>query len=48
MLDPARTWADPAGHRIAAERLARRFAANFDQFAAQAPPEVTAAGPRLD
>jgi len=48
VLDPARSWPDPAGHRIAAERLARRFAANFEQFAAQAPPEVTAAGPRLD
>ena len=48
VLDPARTWADPAGHRIAAERLARRFAANFAPFETQAPPGVTGAGPRLD
>jgi phosphoenolpyruvate carboxykinase (ATP) len=48
VLDPARTWADPAGHRRAAERLAQRFIANFEKFAAQAPAEVAAAGPRLD
>jgi phosphoenolpyruvate carboxykinase (ATP) len=48
VLDPARTWADPAGHRRAAERLAQRFIANFEKFAAQAPAEVASAGPRLD
>ena len=38
VLDPARTWADPAGHRRAAERLAQRFIANFEKFAARPPP----------
>jgi phosphoenolpyruvate carboxykinase (ATP) len=48
VLDPARTWSDPAGHRAAAERLARRFVTNFAQFKDQAPAEVSAAGPRPD
>jgi phosphoenolpyruvate carboxykinase (ATP) len=48
VLDPAATWADRAAHRRAAERLAQRFIANFERFAAQAPAEVAAAGPRPD
>ena len=48
VLNPAASWPDPVGHRIAAERLGRRFAANFEQFAARAPAGVADAGPRAD
>jgi phosphoenolpyruvate carboxykinase (ATP) len=46
VLDPHRTWPDEAAYDVAAARLAARFAANFGQYTDQAPPEVTAAGPR--
>jgi phosphoenolpyruvate carboxykinase (ATP) len=46
VLDPRRTWEDGAAYDAAAARLAARFAANFAQYADQAPPEVVAAGPR--
>jgi len=46
VLDPRRTWQDGFAYHQAAARLAGRFAANFRQFADQAPAEVAAAGPR--
>jgi len=46
VLDLRRTWGDGAAYDAAAARLAARFAANFGQYADQAPAEVAAAGPR--
>jgi phosphoenolpyruvate carboxykinase (ATP) len=48
VLDTRSTWPDPADYDDAARSLARRFTANFEPYAAQAQPEVTAAGPRPD
>jgi phosphoenolpyruvate carboxykinase (ATP) len=48
VLDAPSTWPNPAGYAAAAQKLARRFTANFEQYAARAQPEVTAAGPRPD
>jgi phosphoenolpyruvate carboxykinase (ATP) len=47
VLNPRRSWQDPAAYDEAAARLAGRFSANFRQFANQASREVAAAGPRL-
>jgi phosphoenolpyruvate carboxykinase (ATP) len=46
VLDPRRTWADPAAYDAQARELAGMFAANFAAFADQVPPEVRTAGPR--
>lgn len=45
ILVPARAWENPAGWERAARALADRFRANFAGFAAQAGPDVLAAGP---
>ena len=45
LLDPRRTWSDPAAYDAAAARLAGMFRANFEPFAAEVAPEVAAAGP---
>ncbi len=47
ILDPGSTWADPEAYRAAARKLAGLFAANFQKHAAQAAPEVQAAGPTV-
>jgi len=39
------TWRDPKEYDAQARDLAARFAANFERFAAAAPPDVRAAGP---
>ena len=47
VLDPRRTWQGGAAYDAAAAGLAGRFAANFRQFAGEAPAQVAAAGPRV-
>jgi phosphoenolpyruvate carboxykinase (ATP) len=47
LLDPRATWADPSAYDAKAAELAAMFRANFDtRFAADADPDVAAAGPR--
>jgi phosphoenolpyruvate carboxykinase (ATP) len=47
LLDPRSTWSDPDAYDRKARELAQMFRDNFEQkFAADAAPEVTAAGPR--
>jgi phosphoenolpyruvate carboxykinase (ATP) len=48
VLDPRHSWPNKAGYDETAAGLARRFAANFEQYAHQAGAEVAAAGPRPD
>jgi phosphoenolpyruvate carboxykinase (ATP) len=47
LLDPRATWRDPAAYDRKASELALMFRANFERFAADAAPEVAAAGPRV-
>jgi phosphoenolpyruvate carboxykinase (ATP) len=46
MLQPRLTWPDEHAYDAKAAELAQRFAANFEKFSDQAPPEVQAAAPR--
>ena len=46
LLDPRSTWRDPEAYDRKARELAGLFHANFETFAADAPAEVAAAGPR--
>jgi phosphoenolpyruvate carboxykinase (ATP) len=48
VLDPRRTWADPAAYDAQARQLAGMFAANFEHFAAGVGADVAAAGPVLE
>ena len=43
--DPRRTWLDTAAYDRKAGELARTFVRNFEENAADAPPEIAAAGP---
>ncbi len=45
VLDPQRTWDDPAAYDEQARELARMFVKNFERFADSVPAEVTQAGP---
>ena len=45
VLDPRSTWADGDAYDVQAKKLAEMFNKNFEQFAADASPEVVAAGP---
>jgi len=46
LLDPRRTWKDPAAHDAQAQRLAGLFRKNFEQFADLVPVSVREAGPK--
>jgi len=46
LLHPRGTWAEPADYDAAAANLAAMFRRNFERFAASAPADVAAAGPR--
>ncbi len=46
VLDPRSTWSDPSAYDAQAQKLAGMFRKNFEAFAADAPPEVAAAGPQ--
>ncbi len=45
VLTPRLTWADPAAYDAQARKLARMFRENFEQYRAQVPESVRAAGP---
>lgn len=45
LMNPRDTWSDPTAYDAQARKLAAMFAANFEQFAATARPEVRKAGP---
>ncbi|MEN6410825.1 MAG: phosphoenolpyruvate carboxykinase (ATP), partial [Anaerolineaceae bacterium] len=47
VLDPRRTWADPAAYDEKARQLIAHFQKNFELFAAGVSREVTEAGPRI-
>ena len=48
LLDPRSTWRDTEAYDRKARELARLFRDNFDKrFAAEAGPEIAAAGPRV-
>ena len=48
VLHPRGTWQDVAAYDVAARRIAGMFAENFRQFADAMPPEIEAAGPRVE
>ena len=45
LLVPREAWADPAAWELAARRLAGQLRENFAAYAAEAGPDVVAAGP---
>ena len=47
ILTPRGTWADPAAYDAQAARLAQMFRENFEQYRAQVPGAVAAAGPTV-
>jgi phosphoenolpyruvate carboxykinase (ATP) len=47
VLAPRDAWSDPVAYDAAARKLAGLFEANFNKYAADATPEVAAAGPRV-
>ncbi len=47
VLNPSRTWSDPAVHSEEAARLARRFLENFSAYESGAGREVVEAGPTV-
>ena len=46
MLQPEKTWSDPAAYHQAAKKLAALFQQNFAKYADQASEEIRAAAPR--
>jgi len=46
ILIPRQTWANPASYDATAKKLAGLFRQHFEPYAADAGPEVTAAGPQ--
>jgi phosphoenolpyruvate carboxykinase (ATP) len=47
VLDPKRTWPNPAEYDRAAQRLAMLFQENFKRFEAEASAEIRSAGPSV-
>jgi phosphoenolpyruvate carboxykinase (ATP) len=47
VLSPRNTWADPGAYDDQARKLATMFQENFEQFKAEVPAAVAAAGPRV-
>lgn len=47
-LRPRDTWTNRAAYDEQAQKLAAMFSENFQQFAGAVPPEVLAAGPRIE
>jgi phosphoenolpyruvate carboxykinase (ATP) len=45
VLSPRNTWSDPAAYDAQAKRLATMFRENFEQYRAEVPAAVAAAGP---
>ena len=45
VLSPRATWNDPAAYDAQAKKLATMFRQNFEQYRAEVPPAVAAAGP---
>ncbi len=48
LLQPRRTWADPAAYDRAATKLAGMFRSNFERYAAATPAAIAAAGPKAE
>jgi phosphoenolpyruvate carboxykinase (ATP) len=48
VLDPRKTWADPAAYDIQVGKLVKQFQDNFTQFARQVSQAVVEAGPALN
>ena len=46
ILDPRRTWKDPAAYDLTATKLAGMFEKNFNENAPDAPPDIRQAGPK--
>jgi phosphoenolpyruvate carboxykinase (ATP) len=47
LLDPRKTWTDPAAYDEKADELAKRFINNFKKYEAGTPASILAAGPKL-
>jgi phosphoenolpyruvate carboxykinase (ATP) len=47
VLNPRNTWTDKGAYDAQAEKLARLFGENFEQFKENAPAHVIEAGPRI-
>ena len=45
MLQPKKTWSDPAAYDATAQKLAKLFHQNFIKFADQSAPSIASAGP---
>ena len=45
VLSPRSTWSDPAAYDVQARKLAAMFKENFEQYRAEVPSSVAAAGP---
>jgi len=47
LLQPRKTWPDAGAFDLQARKLAKMFADNFRQYAAEVAPEVVGAGPQI-
>jgi len=45
LLSPRKTWSDPAAYDAQSKKLATMFRENFEQYRADVPSSVAAAGP---
>ena len=48
VLNPRRTWSDPADYDVCATTLAKRFADHFKRYEPELPPEIVQAGPKVE